>query len=259
VGNDVTKISDEHWYMTDYYRGREGYASMPTYPLTAVNVTADSYVQGNLEDWINGALKLNGRDQYATVSQVTLGRPVNGEQPQTVDVHDSSFILEVYFKTEPGAGKAVLIKKMDQRAGYALSLDGAVTFTTRSAGKDVSVAGKTPVNDGQWHHVLAEADRKAGRMTVYVDGKADAEGGAPAAGSLSNGADFYVGGTPNGDCLAGTLDFVRVSLGSLADARTTIGELYAWEFDGPFLRDFAGNPINGKRRDAGALEYQPGD
>ena len=95
-------------------------------------------------------------------------------------------------------------------------------------------------------------------MTIYVDGKADAAGGPPAPGSLANGADFYVGGTPAGGCLNGAIDYARVSLGSLADARTTIGELYAWQFNGPFLRDFAGNPVNGKRRDAGALEYQPG-
>ncbi len=177
----------------------------------------------------------------------------------TVDVHNSSFNVQIYFKTEPGAGKAVLIKKMDNGAGYALTVDGAVDLRHEVRGPEVSVTGKAVVNDGKWHHVLAEADRKSGHMTIYVDGKTDVEGAAPAAGSLANGADFYVGGTPSGDCLAGTVDFVMVSLGSLADAKTTIGELYAWQFDGPFLRDFAGNPINGKARDAGALEFQPGD
>jgi hypothetical protein len=266
-GNDVTQIPDEHWYMADYYRGREAYASQPTYPLTAVNVTADSYVEGNLEDWIHGALKLNGKDQYATIAETKLQKPVavagrggpTSEQPQTVDVRTSSFILEIYLKTEPGAPKAALFKKMDDGAGYALTVDGAVTFATRSGGKDASVAGKAVVNDGKWHHVLAEADRKAGAMTIYVDGKTDASGGAPAPGSLANKADFYIGGTPQGECLNGTVDFAMVSLGSLADAKTTIGELYAWQSDGPFLRDFAGNPITGAKRDAGALEFQPGD
>ena len=36
--------------------------------------------------------------------------------------------------------------------------------------------------------------------------------------------------------------------------KTTIEELYAWEFNGPFLRDFCGNQPVGKR-DAGAIEY----
>jgi hypothetical protein len=71
--------------------------------------------------------------------------------------------------------------------------------------------------------------------------------------SLSNDAGFYVGGTPSGDHLAATIDFLRVARGSLADSRTTIEELYEWQFNGPFLRDFCGNEPVG-RRDAGALE-----
>jgi hypothetical protein len=46
---------------------------------------------------------------------------------------------------------------------------------------------------------------------------------------------------------------MRICLGTLNDAKTDIKELYAWEFNGPFLRDFAGNAPRGKR-DAGALE-----
>jgi len=44
-----------------------------------------------------------------------------------------------------------------------------------------------------------------------------------------------------------------LSLGTLKDAKTDIEELYAWQFDGPFIRDFAGRKPKGKR-DAGALE-----
>jgi len=41
-----------------------------------------------------------------------------------------------------------------------------------------------------------------------------------------------------------------------ADADTTIEELYAWEVNGPFLRDFADHKIAGARWDAGAIEFQ---
>ena len=44
------------------------------------------------------------------------------------------------------------------------------------------------------------------------------------------------------------------STASLADARTTIEELYAWQFDGPALRDMRGAEPLGQGRDAGALE-----
>jgi hypothetical protein len=71
--------------------------------------------------------------------------------------------------------------------------------------------------------------------------------------SLSNTGDFYVGRSALGNYFAGALDFLRVSRGTLADARTTIGELYEWQFNGPFLRDFFGNDPVGQR-DAGAME-----
>jgi hypothetical protein len=54
-------------------------------------------------------------------------------------------------------------------------------------------------NDGQWHHVIAEADRKAGTFTIYLDGKPNATGpGLKNDASLENEADLYVGGAPNG-------------------------------------------------------------
>ncbi len=62
--------------------------------------------------------------------------------------------------------------------------------------------------------------------------------------SLSNTANFTVGKVTAGGAaladtyFAGQIDFVRVSRGTLADAETTIEQLYQWEFDGPFLRDF---------------------
>ena len=65
---------------------------------------------------------------------------------------------------------------------------------------------------------------------------------------------MHVGGTPDGRYFDGTLDFLRIAQGSLADADTTIEELYAWEFHGPFLRDFAGHDTGGRRRYAGAIE-----
>jgi hypothetical protein len=61
--------------------------------------------------------------------------------------------------------------------------------------------------DGQWHLLIAEADRAARPLTLYVNG---------------------------------ALEFMRVAHGTLADAHTTIEELYAWQFDGPARRDMRG-------------------
>ncbi len=103
--------------------------------------------------------------------------------------------------------------------------------------------------------MIAEADRKAGTLTLYVDGRKDATGAGVGAGvSLANSGDLYVGGTPRGRCLEGAFDFLRIALGTIADAKTDIDELYAWQFHGPFLRDFMGRKPTGAGRDAGAIE-----
>ncbi len=272
AGNDPTRILDEHWYMTPYYLGRGGYRKRPLYSLKAVNVTAQDYVKGDLEDWIDGALKLNGRNQYAVLTNAELDKPfrfdektrfrqikdsVTGERLKNPEIHKSNFLIEVYFKTAPGQTRGILMQKLGS-AGYALtvSASGGVTFAARGGGAAGKVESNARVNDGKWHHALAEADREAGTLALYIDGKRDATAAGIGTGvSLANNADLYVGGSPKGNCLEGTIDFLRVALGTLEDAKTTIEELYEWEFNGPFLRDFAGSAIADGRRDAGALEY----
>ncbi|MFW5844895.1 MAG: hypothetical protein ACOCXJ_01575, partial [Planctomycetota bacterium] len=66
--------------------------------------------------------------------------------------------------------------------------------------------------------------------------------------TLANEADFQVGAD-----LAMEIDFMRVCLGTLAAAGTSIDELYAWQFDGPQFRDFTGAP-RGEAPTAGAIQ-----
>ncbi len=88
-----------------------------------------------------------------------------------------------------------------------------------------------------------------------MDGVSNTSGPGLNAGlSLSTPADLYVGGSPAGNCLAGTLEFVRIALGTLADAKTTIEELYAWQFNGPFLSDWNGRESIAGKRAAGAID-----
>ena len=395
AGDDPTRVLDEHWYLTPYHVGREGYLTRPMYPLTAVNVDADDYTAGPLEDWTKGALELNGRDQYLMLTdekvdepfrmesrvklpeggwaKVTLperaipGEPfevkvelteaqpdqmvqvhlhwlksnafggfnawggqaksgaskgphtwkftpedkpdltlfsatvflsptgdfgertlidrvripkaepgaetgsrtvtlgggdeeavqwisVAGEDLKNPEVHTSNFLIEAYLRTGSGAS-GVLAEKMAD-AGYSLTVnaDGRAEFAVKGGGASARIAGDTALNDGRWHHVIAEADRDARTLTLYVDGKRDASGaGVGSDVSLVNDGDLYVGGTPDGRCLDCTLEFMRVSRGTLADARTSIEELYDWQFNGPFLRDFTGRDPVGAR-DAGAIE-----
>ncbi len=69
IEGDPARILDEHWCMSPYYTDRDGYYQKPTYPLKAVNVTLQDFASGPLENWTTGALRLNGRDQYAVPRQ----------------------------------------------------------------------------------------------------------------------------------------------------------------------------------------------
>ena len=186
-------------------------------------------------------------------------RTVNGADLSNPQIHNSNFLIEAYFMTVPGLKDATLIQKMEQ-AGYALRINqaGGVTLTAQATGASASVASLGTVNDGQWHHVIAEADRKSGMFTIYIDGKQDATGpGLGAKASLDNDADLYVGGTPQGHDLNGAIDFMRIARGTLANAKTTIDALYAWEFNGPFLYDFTGRKRPADGGEAGAIDFLP--
>jgi hypothetical protein len=389
---DPAIVLDEHWYMTPYYVERSMYRTTPRYHLTGVNIGADDYVDGPLEDWTGGALKLNGRDQYLTIPDEVLaeGFRIKGKTPeqggwatvtlpekmipgeqtqvkiklaephksqkvavhlhwlkkqawggfntwcgmpkdagntgphvftftpqakpdlvnfqaliflsldgnwdnrtmagkvvipraeedadtgtQTVqlggeksseqwltisgsdlknpEIYDTNFLIEAYFRAESGASGVLCQKIAD--TGYALTMggDGRLQFSIRGEGDGASIKSDESLADDEWHHVIAEADRAAKTLTIYVDGTEHASGGGIGGISLANEGDFYLGGTPDGDNLAATFEFVRVAQGTLADAQTTIEELYEWQFNGPFLRDFCGNEPDGKR-DAGAIE-----
>ena len=294
AGNDPTQIIDEHWYAKDYLTDRTEYHARPTYPLTVVQATPRDYVAGPLEDFVAGALELDpARKIYATIPHADLSQPftarlatraAHGQDPAVQEftfagdglknpaIHAGNFLIEVYFRA---AGDGLVISK-EQGAGYALELrDGravfrvaarretgaqeAVTRPGEPAGRSEAVAtaeltSQVRLADGRWHHLIAECDRGARTLAIYVDGKPDSAGPGIGPVSLANEGDLFVGGTPAGAYLRGAIDFLRIARGTLAEAHTSIEELYAWQFDGPARRDMRGVQSLGQGRDAGALE-----
>ena len=268
---DPTRILDEHWCMSPYYTGRDDYYKLPTYPLKGVNITLRDYQDGPLENWTTGALHLNGDDQYAVLKNDdicrsvaldargrndSLKRAVSGGDLSNPQIHTSNFLIEAFFKTAAAVTDAVLVQKMDD-TGFVLGVNkqGGLTLAATSGGAPSWLDSRRAVNDGQWHHVIAEADRKAGTFAIYIDGKQDAGGpGLGASASLANDADLYVGGAPNGHYLNGAIDFLHIARGTLADSKTTIEELYDWEFSGPFLCDFNGRKRPADGGEAGAID-----
>lgn len=276
IAADPSLILDEHWTMPSYYTNRDNYYKFPTYPLKAVNVTLKDYQQSPLENWTTGALRFNGHDQYAVLRNQDIDRPVtmiegrgnsgpkrtiSGEGLSNPQIRNSDFLIEIYFQTAAGAKDATLIQKMND-TGWALGLDeaGHVILTAKSGPTMARLVSHRTINDGQWHHVIAEADRTAGTFMIYIDGQEASTG--PGIGpdvSLANDADLFVAGNPDGHHLDGAIDFLRLARGTLADSKTTIDELYAWEFHGPFLQDFVGHPRLADGGDAGAIDAQSGD
>jgi hypothetical protein len=251
---DPTRILGENWYPTEEYTGRDMYYRVPRNDLKAHNVTAGDYVKGTLEDWTEGALSLNGRDQFCAISDAELRTAGNRSHSRNLDMDTNDFLVEAIFRTQPGHTGGWLVSKLDT-AGYALEIDSAGRVRMRTG--EYSRTSLTPVNDGKWHHLIAEVDRAAPEgIRIYIDGKpAGGQFSGPRLApnvSLTNTADFLVGKS-----FAGTIDYLRVARGTLAEARTSIEELYKWEFDGPFLTDFRGKAPTGVRRDAGAFEYAP--
>jgi len=258
-------VLGESFYMTDEYVDRGMYYFIPRNDLSVSNCSAKDYVAGRLEDWIEGALVFDGR-RTAVLSHAEMTRSMNypatgkkgeagsydGSKRETLDMDVNNFLIETVFKTEPGHINGVLASKASL-SGYELAVGpgGGPRLTLRAGNAVVSAVSPAKVNDGKWHHVLAEVDREAGKAVLYVDGKAAGEGkldGITKKTVLSNTADFVVGRG-----LSGAVDFLRVCRGTLAESRTSIEELYAWEFNGPFLRDFTGKVPAGRKRDAGAI------
>ena len=247
-------IMGDNFYMTSEFSNRNTYQDVPKNNLTTFNINDTSFVNGKLEDWTSGALWFDGQATYCSVSDAVVKTTICNN----VDMTTNDFILELFVKPDTNFVSGILISKLDNINGYELGIDdsGKPVMSVYSGGSKAAVTASSAVNEGGWHHLLAEVNR-AGIINLYIDGKLSngtATGTVPAKDvSISNTSDLLIGKNSDGNFFRGTIDFLRISKGSLADAKTTIGELYTWETDGPFLYDRTGKAPVGKR-DAGALE-----
>jgi len=238
-------VTDESFQMTSEWKRREMFHRIPRNDLACPAATSSDYRPGILEDWVEGALDFDSGRIVCEASRSGL-----------LDMTGGRFLVEAVIKA--GNGGAVILSKRGAR-GYELMVepDGRLAFLLdygpRMSQRDSSVS----IVDGKWHHVLVDIDRSNERgIDIYIDGRpANGQWSGVAMGNdtLETTADFLVGGS-DGRNFRGQLDFLRIAQGNLADAETGIDELYAWEFNGPFLRDRNGI-LTGKRRDTGAIEY----
>ena len=253
--DDTTLIMGENFYMTEAHNDRTTYQDITKNHLNANNVGLNDFIQGDLENWTEGALVFDGSSTYCHISHAD----AVAVKSNNVDMTDNDFILEVYLKTTQDHTGGAIISKVDAAGGYELDIDesGAARITLFQGGSAlVSRSSSVAVNDTSWHHIFAEVNRNEG-LHIYIDGElanGTLTGNMPDKSvSLSNTADLLIGKDADDNYFSGAIDFLRISKGSLYDAKTTVHELYKWQTDGPFLYDMRGMSPDGKR-DAGALE-----
>ncbi len=269
---DPTRVLGTHFYMGEEYRERHMYKDVPRNDLRAYGIDGGNYARGPLEDWTDGALVFNGTDRHCVLRQEEIvrdfGYELDGESQtfpgtrrKTLDMDRNSFLIEAVLRVRRGFNDRVILSKRDAD-GWELDLDEdarprmSLYLNARPVAQRLCA---TPLDRGQWRHLLVEVDRTREQgIRFYVDGKAsDGEwfGMMPARdASLANPGDLFVGKSRTGNYFAGAIDFLRIARSTLADARTDAAELFAWQFDGPFLKDFTGRPRD-RAPDAGAIEF----
>ncbi len=282
-------VLDYHYYPTRAYFNRSMYYRTPAYEIMLNDATLDDYVASESEDWVAGALRFDGqrfgavkdvkmKEDFVLLKSTLNQKSIKNKNPaapwkadgdrlvfpaaerQTLDMSTNNMLVEVILSVDSGVTDCPVVGKYDGRAGYRLVIDegGKAAFQVAGGGKESTVASAQTVNNGKWVHIIGEADRANGELRIYVNGKLAGKTNLSLSkdASLTNMADFMVGAdTGKTKFFKGAIDFMRISRGTLEDARTDIDEVYAWQTKGPALYDFAGNPTRGKR-DAGALERQ---
>ena len=125
---------------------------------------------------------------------------------------NTSFSLMMWVKTT-AFGTEVLLAKHDSR-GYILYIYGGVPYFYINGN---NVVQGQPINDNQWHLIVATLDRTANTAALYVDGQAS-QIRSYTAGSVSNSALLDLGFWLGTYYYAGSLDEVAIFARALSAA-----------------------------------------
>ena len=118
---------------------------------------------------LNGALDFNGTSQWITI-------PDDDELDWSAD---SSFSIELWANlTNCESRNKVMIGRDNTDDGgthwwLGCSISGNVTnFNLLDTNRNgVAVSGTTPINDGNWHHIVAIRDNTLDENRIYIDGE----------------------------------------------------------------------------------------
>jgi hypothetical protein len=258
-------ISGENINMDARWTKRDIFHLIPRNDLHCTDAESSDFGPGTLENWINGALQFDGQNHYCELAKPSSvqskNKDVSGSGvPEQFDIGSGNFLIETVVQPELSSGPAGLVTKMGVN-GYSLEINSAghIEYGLQYGDDASRRVSSSSVNDGNWHHILVEVDRSQPEgINIFIDGKL-ANGrweGVPIKEDVvATDANLIVGRSSAGS-FSGKIDFLRVARGTLAQAETSIDELYSWEFSGPQNYDFFGRLRNGIR-DIGAVEYAP--
>ena len=113
----------------------------------------------------DGALQLDGRDDYVAVSGVYYGLTDNVGVTVCTWIFTSNENDQVIFSFDRNEYWRLEINGPAAEAG-------CIGWDLMTDAGQVDLAGQTRVDDGQWHHVAGVFDQ--GQISIYIDGQVDA-------------------------------------------------------------------------------------
>lgn len=166
--------------------------------------------------WTDGkfgkALRFDGDDDFVDMGGA------KSTPPQFDFDAATDFTVDLWMKTTSEKKVMYLVSKKlvagEREPGYHIYLTGPDINAIIADGTNrVVLRMRTPVRDGQWHHIALVAERK-GNATLYVDGKAGASAAMETIGDVtSSRRPLRIGdrNSSDADDFEGELDEVRIS------------------------------------------------
>ncbi len=127
---------------------------------------------------------------------------------------DQSFSISLWARTTRSGAPQYIMNKGNTNAAYWLryEADGKLRFLLDYGATFDDVQTSGAWNDGQWHHIVAVADRVQGRLALYVDGSLQAEKNGLLTGNISSTLPLLLGSGGTSGYLQGGIDEVQIYL-----------------------------------------------
>jgi lysophospholipase L1-like esterase len=157
--------------IVDSYDGRDG-----------TNVTGAPVPSAGI---VNGALYFDGSAEVDV--------PDNGDGFDWTST--DSFTIELWMNTNASLPNNVMVGRDDWPVHWWVGAYGnAANFILQSRiDPYVYVTGTTPINDGDWHHVVAVRDESGNKIRIYVDGLEEKSADASYTGDFSSTVNLTIG------------------------------------------------------------------